>query len=353
MEDKMIGNLIPLLGQFELIAGHEALAAAGLTTTVLGADGSSRCFVRIEKAGKPLCLAVFPASLEIRDLAEARSAWHIGRHLQQQGIPVPRLYGWNDESGAILFEDLGDTRLYEAVRETDFADLFLRQRLVGLYEETIERLIAMQIDGARGFAEGWCWDTPCYDRQLMLERESGYFLRAFWQDLLGRRLPERIEMDFRAIADQAAEAPAGFFLHRDFQSRNIMIKDERIRFIDFQGGRRGPLAYDLASLLTDPYAALPGAIQEHLLHFYLEQLGRRMTIDAKAFRRHYSLLALQRNLQIVGAFAFLSQVRGKDFFAGYIRPAVAMLHTRLQDPIFRKQTVLRRTVDLAVEALNC
>ncbi|MDP3478735.1 MAG: phosphotransferase [Desulfoprunum sp.] len=351
MEDHLIESLIPLLEQSGLIRTNET-DPAGLSSTVLGADGSSRCFVRLHRDGRPLCLAVFPAIPEGRDLAEAGAAWHIGRHLMHKEIPVPALYGRHEESGVILFEDLGDTRLHERVAATDFADPSATAGLLRFYEEAIEQLLAMQIDAAQGFDKAWCWDTPCYDRQLMLERESGYFLRAFWQEMLGCRIPAGIEDEFRAIASQAAEVPAGFFLHRDFQSRNIMITDDHIRIIDFQGGRRGPLAYDLASLLIDPYAALPGAIQERLLHFYLEQLGHRMTIDAKAFRRQYTLFALQRNLQIVGAFAFLSQVRGKAFFAEYIRPAVAMLSSRLQEPIFHQQSVLRKTVELAVEELS-
>ncbi len=353
-DDRLLRRIIPLLFASDLISEEDMVSLnAGLAVSVLDGDGSSRQFVRIGRDNRPLCLAVFPPAEESRNLAEARAAWRIGRHLMARGIPVPALYGWQEESGLILFEDLGDTRLHERVCATDLASLPARQGLVRLYEETIEQLIAMQVDGAEGFDTGWCWDTPCYDRQLMLEKESGYFLRAFWQGMLGRQIPEGIDEDFRFIADQAAGAPGHFFLHRDFQSRNIMIKDGHIRIIDFQGGRRGPLAYDLASLLIDPYAALPEAIQRHLLQFYQEQLARRMRIDAGVFSRQYSLLALQRNLQIIGAFAFLSQSRGKAFFADYIRPALVMLRSRLQEPVFSRLTVLRRVVEQAVEELHC
>ena len=352
MDDKLIGSLIPLLRQSGLIAGDEA-GAAGLAAAVIGADGSSRSFVRLQRHGQPLCLAVLPARPEGRDLAEAEAAWRIGLHLQRLGIPVPALYGRHAESGVILFEDLGDTRLHDLVAATDLADPRQAEPVLVLYEETVDQLVFMQTEAAAGFDERWCWDTPRYDRQLMLERESGYFLRSFWQELLGKPIPEGLEDEFRDIADQAAEAPAGFFLHRDFQSRNLMVKDGHIRIIDFQGGRRGPLAYDLASLLTDPYAALPQTLQEQLLHRYLERLGRCKTdIDIQSFLRHYSLLALQRNLQIIGAFAFLSRVRGKVFFADYIRPAVVMLDTRLQEPIFQKRKVLRRTAASALAALD-
>ena len=115
----------------------------------------------------------------------------------------------------------------------------------------------MQVRGAVSFDPKWCWDTPQYDRMLMLERESGYFLQAFWQDLLGMEEPPGLQEEFFELADRAARIPAGYFLHRDFQSRNIMIHGGEACIIDFQGGRLGPLAYDLASLLIDPYVALP------------------------------------------------------------------------------------------------
>ena len=352
MEEILIEKLIPVLRQSGLISGNEAEAESGLDITFLGADGSSRQFVRIQRCGRPLCLVVLPATDEPRDLAEAEAAWHIGCHLHRKGVPVPELYGWHRQSGILLFEDLGDIRLYELVASTDLSDRQSLQSLTAVYEKVLLQLIAMQLDGAEGFDDSWCWDTPQYDRKVMLERESGYFLRAFWQNMLGMPIPEGIDQDFEMIADRACRASASFFLHRDFQSRNIMVKKSSIRIIDFQAGRKGPLGYDLASLLIDPYTALPNQMQEQLLQFYIEQLSRRHALDAEEFKEQYQLLAVQRNLQIIGAFAFLSQVRGKDFFAAYIRPAVVMLDSRLQNPLFARQTVLRRTVASALETLT-
>ena len=349
MEEVLIEKLVPVLRQSGLISGNEA--DSGLDITVLAADGSSRQFVRIYRYGRSLCLAVLPATHDPRDLAESEAAWHIGCHLHRKGVPVPELYGRHRQSGILLFEDLGDLRLYELVASTDFNDIQSLQKLTAVYEKILLQLIAMQLDGAEGFDDSWCWDTPQYDRNLMLVRESGYFLRAFWQDMLGRPIPEGIEQDFEMIADRACRASASFFLHRDFQSRNIMIEKSSIRIIDFQAGRRGPLAYDLASLLIDPYAALPEQMQEQLFEFYIGQLSRRLALDLEEFKEQYQLLAVQRNLQIIGAFAFLSQVRRKDFFAKYIRPAVVMLDAHLHYPLFDRQTVLRRTVGTALEVL--
>ena len=349
IEAQLLADLIPLLQDAGLIAGGQE---GRLSITMLAADGSTRRFARIGRDGRALCLAVFPEAAEGREMAEAVAAWRIGRHLQRQGIPVPALYGWDERRGLILFEDLGDIRLHDLVQAADFDDPGARNGLLELYRQVIDCLVAMQIDGAPGLDDSWCWDTPRYDRQLMLERESGYFLRAFWQDLLDLPIPAGIDDEFAVIARMAAQAPSGFFLHRDFQSRNIMIKDGRVRIIDYQGGRFGPLGYDLASLLIDPYADLPLEFSDHLFHYYLDRLEERMSIDPREFHRHYSLLALQRNLQIIGAFAFLSRVRGKLFFAGYIRPAVGRLQARLQDPIFAGQPLLQAMAAEAGERIG-
>jgi len=191
----------------------------------------------------------------------------------------------------------------------------------------------MQVLGGRDFLSEWCWDTPCYDRRLMLERESGYFLRALGRDFLGLSFAvEPLEEEFALLAGRASAAPVDFFLHRDFQSRNIMIKSGRVRFIDFQGGRFGPLAYDLASLLLDPYMGLSEEMREELKNFYLVTLQETIDYDATCFEREYFVLALQRNLQILGAFAFLSQKKKKRFFARFLRPALASLNSLLAKP---------------------
>jgi hypothetical protein len=348
-EESLPERLIRILLQNRLLAdGEQEL----LSISWLAADGSMRRFARITRGNEPLCLAVMPASADSREMAEAASAWHIGHHLQLRGVPVPRLLAREEDSGTILFEDLGDVRLHDLVAATDFSDERERSRLLATYRQVIDLLVVMQVEGADGFDARWCWDSPCYDRRLMLERESGYFLRAFWKDLLALDVPAGVESEFSAVADQASQAAGDFFLHRDFQCRNIMIKEGRVRFIDYQGGRRGPLGYDLASLLIDPYAALPDDFRSELFAYYLVVLGSRLKIDADLFRRQYAALALQRNLQIIGAFAFLSGARGKNFFAGYIRPAVEQLRERLRNPLFADLKNLRSMVEAALALLD-
>ena len=113
----------------------------------------------------------------------------------------------------------------------------------------------------------------------MIARESRYFLRSFWQEMCGREVPDGIDDEFQEIASQAAGNGPDVFLHRDFQSRNIMIKDGAVRFIDYQGGRLGPPGYDLASLLIDPYMGLSAEFQEEMLHYYLDVLSLQQSVD--------------------------------------------------------------------------
>jgi hypothetical protein len=110
-----------------------------------------------------------------------------------------------------------------------------------------------------------------------------------------------------------------------------MVKDGRLRVIDFQGARLGPLGYDVAALLIDPYVGLAPELQAELLDYYLQELQKRVAVDEAAFRRQYPYLALSRNLQILGAFAFLTKVKKKSYFARYIPAAVASLKRRLAE----------------------
>jgi len=301
------------------------LASSPSALEVLAGDGSNRRFWRLTFSGGEQAILVAPEKMEEKYLREAEGVWRIGRHLRCCGVPVPELYGYEPGSGILLLEDLGDVHLHRLACETDFGREESAARLRGQYHQALEILVGMQLDAAKDFDPHWCWDTPRYDRQLMLERESGYFLGAFWQGLLGQPIPDGLQAEFTELAETAMQAPSSCFLHRDFQSRNLMIKDGRVRVIDFQGGRFGPLGYDLASLLLDPYAGLPPWFQEELYRYYMQRLAERAEIDPDQFLRWYQVLALQRNLQIIGAFAYLSEVRGKTFFRSYLAPALASL----------------------------
>jgi aminoglycoside/choline kinase family phosphotransferase len=293
----------------------------------LAPDGSQRRFTRLVNSTGQRILIIEPPPGDAAGMAEAGSAWQIGSHLFNQGVPVPQPYGFEEKTGRLYVEDLGDSRLFEYAANRSGQEQYRWYRLA------IRELVTMQLGGADQFSPTWCWDTPRYDRQLMLERESGYFLAALCRDLLAIDYDEAlIKNECLLLAEQASRAPAHFFLHRDFQSRNIMIVDDTIRIIDYQGGRLGPLAYDLASLLLDPYVGLSRSMQAELFREYGALLCSALHYDLEQFQAEYFFLSLQRTLQMLGAFAFLSHQRRKHFFAAYIRPALINLEELLARP---------------------
>lgn len=292
----------------------------------ISADGSLRTFFRIKsKNGSSLCVGVSPEKPEGIALAEAQAAISIGRHLERQGVPVPRILGANQKSGLILFEDCGDDRLHDIIVAEKRQGHGFSERLNRLYHKAIEGLVHMQCFGAQSFEKSWCFDTPEYDTELMVTRESEYFLQAFWGNLVGGEVPDGISDEFHDLATEAGRGELSLFMHRDFQSRNIMVTANSVRFIDFQAGRIGPPGYDIASLLIDPYSMLSEQQQNELLSHYLDKLARHVRFERTKFLKQYSYLALQRNLQIIGAFAFLSRQRGRRFFTPFITPALAQL----------------------------
>ena len=311
----------------------------------IAGDGSQRVFYRLRFEDNTSFIAIAPSENQQQEMDEAFSSWSIGRHLYSRGVSVPELFAFDEKTGLILSEDLGDIRLFEYVIESQRDDAELLQ----IYKKVVRKLVRMAIAGREGFDISWCWQTGRYDRQLMLEKESGYFLAALCKDFFAIDFDmDKLEQEFTDIAVQAEKAPADFFLHRDFQSRNIMLKDDKISFIDYQGGRMGPLAYDLASLLIDPYTGLSKQLQDELLKAYVAELQSYLEYDPDRFRTEYLYLSLQRNLQILGAFAFLSKQRGKVFFRTYIRPALFSLMSMLAKPELAKYSALKQLTDKCV-----
>lgn len=314
----------------------------------IGPDGSTRRFWRlalpIGYGPVESMMVVAPQEATSSNLAEAESVYKIGTHLKSSGVNVPEIWGWDSGSGIIVFEDLGDVRLHDMVLEVKYNEAGRADEIVRAYHKVLDELVIMQVEGGKRFTADWCWDTPRYDASLMVEKESNYFLKAFWQNLLALEEVQGIHEEFVEIARRASMAPADFFLHRDFQSRNIMIKNGTPWFIDFQGGRLGPLGYDVASLLIDPYSGLTTEYQEQLYEYYVRLLCEKIDIDRSDFGYQYNYLALQRNLQIVGAFSFLYKVREKVFFKKYIVPSLKLLVNRLHLEIFQDFPLLKSMV---------
>ena len=307
--------------RLEVAAGEHGLSLAGAQP--LAGDGSDRRFFRLP--GSPTKVLLWHPYAPGREINENDSYFQIGRHLRAKGAPVPEILHYCREEGWMLLEDLGDINL-EAVLKTQSADTQIRF----WYRQALDILVQMQVDGLAGFDTAWCYDTPVVDGAFLRERECLYFVLAFLQGYLGLKMAAmELAADFERLTKAAVATHGLYFLHRDFQSRNLMIKNGRLRVIDFQGGRLGPLGYDVAALLIDPYVGLTPPWQAEFLDYYLQELPKRVAVDDAAFRRQYYYLALCRNLQILGAFGFLTKVKKKAHFARYIPAAVTELRRRL------------------------
>ena len=339
LENDIQQAIVSLLADGRLVEGLSAEKfKERIEFQPLVADGSSRRFIRVFCDLKPCCLGVVPGSSTDKDFDEFRSSLAIGRHLSRKGVPVPEVLAADSRFCLILFEDLGDLRLHGLLKGES------ERSLRALYQKVIDTLVTMQFGGAEDFDQNWCCDTETYDQSVMIERESGYFYQAFWKDTLFAEEVDGLQAEFERLAGLVMDHFEPLFLHRDFQSRNIMIKDDRVRIIDFQAGRIGPPGYDIASLLIDPYASLSDRLQEELLDYYLSKMRQYNGLDVGRVKTSYPYLAVQRNLQIIGAFAFLSGKKRKQFFSQFLMPSLFMLQNRLADQLFDEFPVLRKTV---------
>jgi N-acetylmuramate 1-kinase len=288
----------------------------------LAADGSDRQFYRLTRPGGSRICLYHPNPPGDR-ITENDSYYYIGQHLRRQGAPVPEIFTYCREEGWFLLEDLGDISLQQHYcRQTD------PEAQQVLYLQALDVLIRLQIWGTKDFSSDWCFDTPEYDSNLVRQREFGYFTEAFIQGYLGLDVaPEPLNEEFERLLPRVLSSLQKSFLHRDFQSRNLMVQQNRLWLIDFQGARLGPQQYDLASLLLDPYVNLAPARQESLVSAYLDRLQPHFAIDPVVWRRQYTYVALCRNLQILGAYGFLSHRKGKKFFEQFIPIACrSLLH---------------------------
>lgn len=291
----------------------------------LAGDGSDRRWLRCN-TGNGTCIIADHGihGKEKNHVTEMDSFISIGSHLQSKNIPVPRIKIHDRFSGIILLEDLGETHLQDLICNAPPSDI------IKWYRRVCRLLIRFSIEGKEDFCPDWTFQTPSYSKALILEKECRYFVDAFLNQYLNTTTSfDHFINEFNFIADNALANAFYGLMHRDMQSRNIMIRDGQIFFIDFQSARTGPLQYDLASLLIDPYVNLEEDIREALLNYCALELQTRTGFETDKFIQGYRYCALTRNLQILGAFSHLSLNRGKTYFQQYIPVALQNLKNNL------------------------
>src|SRR6201984_1459843 len=234
------------------------------------------------------------------------------KHFHKHGLPVPEIYGEDLDQGAYLEEDLGDTTLFEFLSRNRTSEQ-ITPRVVSAYENVVATLPRFQVEAGRDLDYSLCYPCGSFDRQSItwdLNYFKYYFLRL-------ARIPfseSALENEFVKLTDFLLSANCDYFLYRDFQSRNVMLRRGNPYFVDYQGGRKGALQYDIASMLFDAKADLPPELRQHLLEHYLNALGGYTKIARGEFLHHYYAYVYVRIMQALGAYGFRGFYERKAHF---------------------------------------
>ncbi len=268
--------------------------------------GSGRTIVRLTAGASSAIGILYPVREENVAFIE------FSRHFRRKGLPVPEIYAEDLSQGAYLEEDLGNTTLFEYLSAHRAGDT-IAPEAVEAYRKVVAVLPRFQVEAGRDLNYKVCYPRASFDRQSIawdLNYFKYYFLR-----LAGVPFNEQaLEADFGRLTKFLLAAPHEYFLYRDFQSRNVMLREGNPFFLDYQGGRRGALQYDIASLLYDGKADLPPALRQELLDYYLDCLGGFIDLKRDAFMEHYYAYVYVRILQALGAYGFRGFYERKAHF---------------------------------------
>jgi len=251
------------------------------------------------------------------DVREENVAFlEFSRHFRRHGLPVPEIYAEDLSQGAYLEEDLGSTTLFEFLSDHR-SDAVMASEAVEAYRKVVAILPRFQIEAGRDLNYKVCYPRASFDRQSIawdLNYFKYYFLR-----LAGIAFNEQaLEDDFSRLTKCLLSASRDYFLYRDFQSRNIMLRkvlnEDQPFFLDYQGGRKGALQYDIASLLFDAKADLPPDLRQQLLDHYLASLAGFLDLDRSAFMQYYYAYVYVRIMQALGAYGFRGFYERKEHF---------------------------------------
>ena len=280
--------------------------AAPLEAETLPVSGSHRTYCRMTGPSGRVIGAIGT------DPDENRAFITISRHFYAKGLPVPKVLAVSEDGLRYLQEDLGTESLYDALasgRATGFYDAKQRELLL----DTIRELPRLQFEGADGLDWSVCYPQQEFDAQ-MVDFDLNYFKYDFLK-LVGAEFNERkLQADFERLKADLLAVPSETFLYRDFQARNVMLRDGKPFFIDYQGGRKGPVYYDLASFVWQARAQYPGDLKEEMIAAYREALAKYADIPENVFRRDLRLFVLFRTLQVLGAYGYRGLFERKPYF---------------------------------------
>lgn len=288
------------------------------TIDKLPPSGSYREYYRLI-SGSDTAIAAYN-----EDLKENQAFVYLTKHFHSKGLLVPELYGEKLDENIYLLEDLGDDMLLSFMEKHHYYKYGVNSEIISAYKQTLDQLINFQVEGTKDLDYSVCYPRHAFDRQSMMW-DLNYFKYYF---LKLARVPfneQLLEDDFNTLCDHLLSADCNYFLFRDFQSRNIMIKNGKTYFIDYQGGRKGALHYDIASVLFEAKTHLPAFVREELLNHYLEGLEKHIQITRSEFMTHFYGYVYIRMMQAMGAYGFRGLYEKKPLFLQSIPPVLSHL----------------------------
>lgn len=293
---------------------------------MLKQQGSNRVYTRETDAQGRTVIRV-----EGTNRDENRAFIYMSRHFAERGLPVPRVLSVSEDEMSYTQEDLGDTLLFDAIRHGRETGCFLPEER-DLLERALRALAHIQVEGAKDFDWSVCFPVEAMDERS-IRWDLNYFKYCFLKGTKIEFSEPKLEDEFDKIVRVILAQPAETFLYRDCQSRNVMIREGKPYFIDFQGGRRGPTQYDVASFLWQAKANIPAALREELVDAYLDELavtgdGRRVTGDGlrvKEWKAALPHFVLFRTLQVLGAYGYRGYFERKQHFLESIPNALRNL----------------------------
>ncbi len=305
-EDAHIEKLLRL---FRLWAGLPANEI-----TALPASGSQRKYYRL-KAGNTSAVGVWNPHVE-----ENQRFVSLAKHFRKTQLPVPEILEQDQENHCFLQSDLGDLRLFDLLPAAK-TQRQLPPETEKLYRKSIDLLLRLQFEGGEKLDFEKICKPPVFDERAMLA--DLYYFKYYFIKIFELPFDEMaLEKDFSVLVNRLVQKIPHAFQHRDYQSRNLMLKGGQLYVIDFQGGRRGEMTYDLAALLWQARAQIPSQQRERLFLYYAEGLQNYLGMSVEELRERYTGMVLLRSLQVLGAYGLRGKVEGKPHFYQSILPAL-------------------------------
>ncbi|MBO4332678.1 MAG: phosphotransferase [Paludibacteraceae bacterium] len=314
------------MGDTDILATlcREHIGPGTWANKLIKGEGSNRKYYRLTRTpGGDSCIGVIG-----EDRKENEAFIYLSEHFKGKGLPVPAFIAASEDHMAYIQEDLGDTPLYNAIANGIKTGVFSAEETQHL-QQAIASLPALQFEGGTDLDFGKCYPQAEMDRRAIMW-DLNYFKYCFLKlQNVGFSEPQ-LEDDFERLAGNILRTPYHNFMVRDFQSRNVMLKDGKPYFIDYQGGRKGPFLYDVASFVWQAKANLPQNVKKQLTDTYYEALRKYVVLPRETFDHLLMEMVLFRTLQVLGAYGFRGLIEKKRHFIESIPYAIKNLKELLQ-----------------------